>query len=126
MRFENKNLSENNWEALNRMYSLAGGTIVPIVKYREDESGASYSVRLPGISENRFRVEILKGVLLISYWLLDENGKASRHMACSLSLPDYVNWHLIDARFKNGVLLLRIPFSAMPSPLDPTLMIYLN
>jgi hypothetical protein len=72
MSIKNSYLSKDNSSEMDCLDSFAGGTIMPIMHTRKDPFGEKFVVRLPGIKENRFMIELVNRVILVTFWLVNE------------------------------------------------------
>lgn len=126
MRFEKRYLTGLNWPEIDQLHSLAGGSIMPILTSKKSALGEFLTIHLPGIKDNRFQIEVLNRVLLITFWLRDDEGNKSNHLVAAIPLAPNVDTGQLEAHFEDGQLSLIIPFFGSMSPLDGSSVIPFN
>ena len=104
-----------------------GSGWAPAVDVREDKSGISLSIELPGVAPENVDVTADNGLLTVKghksaerkegddaeYHLLERSyGSFTR----SFRLPKGIDDSKITANFANGVLDVRVPKTALPQP----------
>ena len=102
----------------------------PVSDAFEDANGIALRVELPGVDKEAIDVKVENGVLTIAgekpLGFHGEGGEWHRVEAWygafrrTFTLPDYVDADRIEASFKNGALVLRVPRrkEALPRKVD--------
>lgn len=126
MRFEKRPYISLNWREKDHLHSLAGGSIMPVITLRKKLVGELLMVSLPGIKDNRFKIELLNGIVIITFWIRDGEGKKSHHLAAAFPLAPNIDASQLDAQFDDEKLSIDMPFFGSLSPLDGTSVVPFN
>lgn len=112
------------FELLNSMFDddfFPASSRRPAIDVREDDKRYVIEAELPGLSENDIKLELKDGVLSLSTSAKeekkeeDENRKWLRRerrefsFERSFELPEDADGEKIDARFKDGLLVVELP-----------------
>ncbi len=92
---------------------------VPAMNVREEKDAFRIDVAAPGMKKEDFKVEIDRGVLLISATAEEKKEEKTqefrrrefsfRNFQRSFWLPDYVKAEAIEAVYEDGLLKLKLP-----------------
>jgi HSP20 family protein len=120
------------FDLLDRLFEENGLGIAaarsPLADVREDEKGYQIEVELPGLSEKDLSLELKEGLLTLSTKAdeekkeVDKAGKWLRRERKSLSfkrsfeLPEDADGEKIEARFKDGLLVIGLPRKPETAP----------
>lgn len=110
---------ENPFGLLTAPFSTVGMARMPRVDVTEDKKDVSVRAELPGMSEKDVTLTWLDGVLRIrgeKQHEHNEEKKGRRYSECSygyfsrdIPLGNGVDWNSAKAKFKNGVLTVKLP-----------------
>jgi HSP20 family protein len=102
---------------------------LPAVNIKEDENGFIVEMAAPGMKKDDFKIELNQNILSISSELESENKEENerytrrefsyRSFSRSFNLPDTVDSEKIEAKYKEGVLMLNIPKKEEAKPKSP-------
>lgn len=117
----------NRIQQLSRRNENTERAMRPLVDIREDETSFIVQAELPGTKPEDVHVEVERGVLTIRgerRFASDETTqkqyrRVERYYGAferSFSLPSEVDADSVNAQLTNGVLEVRIPKKAAPSP----------
>lgn len=114
-----RSLMEDFWNTENVLErGLFRKEILPAVNIKENEADYQIEVAAPGYKKNDFKIEVSDGVLSISAETKDEKSEesdnytrkefSSSSFCRSFSLPDNVNDEMVNAKYEDGLLQLKL------------------
>lgn len=120
MRYDiNKSEVKQLLRTANILNTIHGGTIEPQIHVRRDTTNYHVTVKIPGINEEKLKVEIAEKHLIVSHEMTfetaDEKILLVPHVlaACPLSLN--IDHTKITADFNEGTLVVQLPLSDFSS-----------
>lgn len=126
-------------DRINRIFSsytpnddeaMEGGELSPVVDIYEDDNSFVFEADLPGFNKEDLKIDISNNVLTISgNRKLEREESKDKYLrversygsfARRFTLPNTVDSEKVDAKYKNGVLTLRLPKKeeALPKSID--------
>ena len=114
-----RSLMEDFWNTENVLErGLFRKEVLPAVNIKENEADYQIEVAAPGYKKNDFKIEVSDGVLSISAETKDEKSEesdnytrkefSSSSFCRSFSLPDNVNDDMVNAKYEDGLLQLKL------------------
>lgn len=104
-------------------FNLDMNAAMPAVNVKEENDAFIIDVAAPGLKKEDFKVEVDRGVLMISATTEEKKEEKTdefkrqefsyRNFKRSFWLPESVMTDKIDARYENGILELKIPKMAV-------------
>ena len=95
------------------------GVRVPSVNITEDDKGFKIEMAAPGLERKDFKVEVEKGMLIISSEKEEESNEEKKNytrreysynsFSRSFALPDNSMPEKINAKYENGILSITLP-----------------
>lgn len=106
-----------------KSFNLDMNADMPAVNVKEENDAFIIDVAAPGLKKEDFKVEVDRGVLMISATTEEKKEEKTdefkrqefsyRNFKRSFWLPESVMTDKIDARYENGILELKIPKMAV-------------
>ncbi len=122
MKNEGINISKDLLFQADIQNTIGGGVCMPTVRMKKAKGHAEIRVRVPGVSAEDLRVEIINNQLHIlhlvpvSQDLTEEKGAgAAPRVIKTLFLPQTVNRARVRAEHDNGELLVTLPYTEWTS-----------
>lgn len=94
--------------------TLGGGMSEPRVQFHKREGYHEVEVNIPGVSEDKIKVEIHNNWLTIFHILEVPSGEMVVHvprMIFSQAIPYFIDIEKIAAKFDNNQLIVHLPFN---------------
>lgn len=102
----------------NILNTLHGGMIEPQIKVKRDTLNYHVTVLVPGISEDKLKVEIVEKNLIVSHEMEFEAREGQLlvpHVVAVCPLSLNIDHARISADFEDGILQVRLPLSDFTS-----------
>ena len=100
------------------MNTLNGGTSEPSLRLKQYDSFREITVRIPGVSRNRIKVEINNHRLMVYYLIEVQSGDSHFPVPRVLydkPIPSFIDIRKITVREEDGSLIVHLPFNEFAS-----------
>jgi HSP20 family molecular chaperone IbpA len=113
-----KNIAKDLVVQADFMNTIGGGMSLPEIRVNKEEGGYMLEAKIPGVSAESLRIDIINQRLLVYYTLQLFNSQSALnqevtvpYMIANFPVPDDADVNLIAATYHNDRLQIIAPFS---------------
>lgn len=114
MRVKDELLIKNLAHTAELINTLNGGMSQPVIRLKKDEDEWILRVRIPGVSIESLKIEVKEQHLFLFQMLKNDNLQIQMpYLISAMPLTEKIDKELISAEYRNGEVLIILPFDEL-------------